>query len=166
LEGDLPAYIEETKGRVVRGRDRGFAVVGLGQSQLHIRLPGAEPYLAHENVFQFDYVVPGNCENGWSCTRGHAIKLYTPFTFFIRSRLLDLTGKTDADAFIRICLAPDLHTAVALQDHSTTQDIRHLDIRVAKNCRHQGDSDHHSCRQPVGAFHGTHSLNGSPVWLP
>ena len=91
--------------------------------ELHVRLPGTEPHLPHENVTNADRVVSADFElmAGAGLLRG---QFDFPPTGCVRLGPRGRFPQGDRDIFARIRPSPDRDLCFLLQDHVVAEDSR------------------------------------------
>jgi hypothetical protein len=108
-----------TDQRELRRRFLRIEVVTTRDRHRHVRLPGAEPHLAHEHILYLDLAAffAGHEQRPRFFTRSERIELQRPFAIRRGDGRLRLPGEGNRYRFPRIRPAPHGDGFVALQDH-------------------------------------------------
>ena len=91
------------------------------ERQLHIRLPAAEPHIAHHDVFQLHRLAPSDLHRVRSARLGR-IDLHLPSPIATRRSRGRVTANLHTDGVARLRPAPDRIRFAALQDHVVAKD--------------------------------------------
>jgi hypothetical protein len=104
-----------------------LGVVHVAHDPLHVRLSGAEPHLADDDVAEFNDVRGRDFEDGGLVRGLQGVELELPRAVGAGFGLLFLAGELDRDLLARVSPAPDGHGGPLLQNHVVAENVRQFD---------------------------------------
>ena len=114
-----------------------LGVGGFVEGPLHVRLAGAQPYLADKDVGEDNFVLATHVQNLRRFVRRKRVERHPPLSARIGGGGLLLPRESDRDNFPRCRLAPHGQRKVALQHHVVTENTRHGQLGESGRDRQQ-----------------------------
>jgi hypothetical protein len=115
--------MQQAKFRIVGRSDFFLPAHRRDHREIHVRLPGAKPHLADEEVVQLDPVLAANGHKMDLAVGGHGRQDNLPVALGIGRGGRRCLVERHGDLFAGVGPAPDRQRPIALQDHMAAEDL-------------------------------------------
>ena len=144
--------IEHADLRMIGGGDFLLSLAGLLHRQLHVRLPGADPHFADEDVLEGNRVFSSHHEISGLGAGIHRVQRDRPFAGRVGERAVRLIAEGHLHVFAGISGAPDADELRLLQHHAIGENGGQFDLGLQAGGQQEDAGN--------GVFHGGLSYAG------